>query len=172
MKGLLQNLVYESPVIRLSLHCVGQRWRVQNVVLSKLTGWGDVLLMGRCWLGLHLDLKLLVEVCRKRRRQKENMPTSSPYLCPCRDFSSGQIAAWSSLDDFTTVIMNEWGHGWYQRWMWTDIPIHPTHQHVAFRMSHLAVEQKYRQKCSDRLLSANRFNVKTLNHWKCDVWAN
>lgn len=137
-----------------------------KVVLLKLTGSGDMLPMGRRWLDLHLELKLRKKL-QERERQKDNMPTSSPYLCPCRDFSSGQIAAWSSLNGFTTMIVTEWGHGWYQRWIWTDIPIHSTHQPVAFRMSHLAVEQKYRQKCSETLLSVKRSKVKTSNHQEC-----
>lgn len=119
-----------------------------KVVLSRLTGLGDMGLMDRCWLDLHLELHpwkrcSAVGGCpQESRRRKENTPTSSPYLCPCRDFSWGQIAAWSSLNGFRTMIVTEWGHGWYKRWMWTDIPIHSTHQPVALRMSHLAVEQK------------------------------
>ena len=73
------------------------------------------------------------------------------------------------------MIVTERGHGWYQRWMWSDIHILSAHQPVAFRMSHLAAEQKDRQTCSERLLSANWSKVKTMEDvflWKfdCLMW--
>lgn len=47
-----------------------------------------------------------------------------PYFCscPCRDISSGQLAAWSGLKGFTRMNETEWRCGWYQGWMWSDIP--------------------------------------------------
>lgn len=148
-----------------------------ELVLSRLTGLADMLPPGRCCLGLHLELKLdrkvAPDVCSKKgETEREHANLQPPYLCPGTDFSPGRMAAWSSLNGFTTVIVTERGHDWYQRWMWTDNPIHSTHQPVAFRMSHLAAEQKYRQKCYERLLSATQSKVKTLNHRQCVFWAN
>ena len=157
-----------TPLVALGEDQTTQRWFYQGSVDQVICyQWADVASTHIWSWSCRNAARRLADVCRNVRDGKRTCQTAGPYLCPGGDFSSGQIAACSSLNGFATVIVTEWGHGWYRRWMWTDIHTHSTHQPVAFRMSHLAAEQKCRQRCSERLLSANRSKVKTLNHSKC-----
>lgn len=116
---------------------------------------GETRPTSRCCLDFHLDLKLWKSCSVGDRLQKiwgdrkGTCQNSGPYLCPYGDGSSGRLAAWFSL---LLYAEPEFGHGWYQWWMWSDILVHSTHQSVAFRMSLLATDRKWRHKCSERLL--------------------
>lgn len=159
--------------------------RCCSVVLSKDGEWkgsfpqgqsrsGETRPTSRCCLDFHLDLKLWKSCSVGDRLQKiwgdrkGTCQNSRLYLCPYGDVSSGRLAAWFSLLFYSET---EFGHGWYQWWMWSDILVHSTHQSVAFRMSHLATDRKCRHKCSERLLpemgmcSGHRMFVQSVQLW-------